>query len=474
MIYGIPWTLEDEQEAYGQLDNTINSFLNSSLNIELVHIILKSITDDCKDQDKSEVQKHHWHHIYKNFDKFNITKKRDFYEITIEDPQGWAVDKFSKDKDKTIENSKNEDVTITEDIEVTQLAPEIFNCIRKVDNVTNEDIINSLDPTKNKEMAFKAGEGSGKSGSFFFFSHDRSFIIKTMTNGEYKTFLDLFKSYMHHLMKHRESFLARIYGIFTVKIEKLEPVHLIMMANTIQSIWNKMDLKYMFDLKGSLVNRETKINMKRHKPGITLKDINLLGIRKDEHFLKFSLNDRAKITSMIDEDIRVLSKHKIMDYSLLLAVEKSQLFNTQRKKTDVKQIRKDSIEDDKVINESHLVKSSSLDINVGHKKLARNTSNGGSGILTRRGVDTSFFVPTRHRFLSYNGEYIYHLAIIDYLQEYNWDKKSEHYAKTIFRGSGAEISSVPPVRYMKRFIEFMESEVIIDDKNSSSRSHTTK
>jgi hypothetical protein len=46
MIYGKPWTIDDEQKKYGKLDDTISTFLNSSLNIELVHIILKSITDD--------------------------------------------------------------------------------------------------------------------------------------------------------------------------------------------------------------------------------------------------------------------------------------------------------------------------------------------------------------------------------------------------------------------------------------------
>jgi hypothetical protein len=35
-------------------------------------------------------------------------------------------------------------------------------------------------------MIFKAGEGAGKSGSFFFFSHDHRFIIKTMSSGELK------------------------------------------------------------------------------------------------------------------------------------------------------------------------------------------------------------------------------------------------------------------------------------------------
>ena len=45
----------------------------------------------------------------------------------------------------------------------------------------------------------------------------------------------LFKSYMHNLMRNKQSIFARIYGVFSVKIEKLEKVHLIMMHNTIQS-----------------------------------------------------------------------------------------------------------------------------------------------------------------------------------------------------------------------------------------------
>ncbi len=49
----------------------------------------------------------------------------------------------------------------------------------------------SLSPKFNRDMVFKAGEGAGKSGSFFFFSHDHKFIIKTMTAGELKLFLEI-------------------------------------------------------------------------------------------------------------------------------------------------------------------------------------------------------------------------------------------------------------------------------------------
>lgn len=48
----------------------------------------------------------------------------------------------------------------------------------------------SLDADLNRSRVFKAGEASGKSGSFFFFSHDKNFIIKTMTEDEKSFFID--------------------------------------------------------------------------------------------------------------------------------------------------------------------------------------------------------------------------------------------------------------------------------------------
>jgi hypothetical protein len=41
----------------------------------------------------------------------------------------------------------------------------------------------------NLANARAAGEGAGKSGSFFFFSHDRKFIVKTMFESELDAFM---------------------------------------------------------------------------------------------------------------------------------------------------------------------------------------------------------------------------------------------------------------------------------------------
>jgi hypothetical protein len=47
---------------------------------------------------------------------------------------------------------------------------EIFNKVLKQDKLSILDLKESLDLRKNSDQIFKAGEGGGKSGSFFFFS----------------------------------------------------------------------------------------------------------------------------------------------------------------------------------------------------------------------------------------------------------------------------------------------------------------
>jgi len=93
-------------------------------------------------------------------------------------------------------------------------------------------IVNSLSPKFNRDMVFKAGGGAGRSGSFFFFSHDRRFIVKTMSSGELKLFTKLLPKFQIHYKKNPRSLLAKIIGVFTVAIENTQKVHIMLMENT--------------------------------------------------------------------------------------------------------------------------------------------------------------------------------------------------------------------------------------------------
>ncbi|TSL10158.1 Phosphatidylinositol 5-phosphate 4-kinase type-2 alpha [Bagarius yarrelli] len=50
---------------------------------------------------------------------------------------------------------------------------------------------------------------------------------------------------------------------------------------------------------------------------------------------------------------------------------------------------------------------------------------------------------------------VYFMAVIDILQHYDAKKKAAHAAKTVKHGAGAEISTVNPEQYSKRFYEFI-------------------
>ena len=58
---------------------------------------------------------------------------------------------------------------------------------------------------------------SSASGSFFFFSHDKRFILKTLLKNERKTLLDMLDEYIDHIVQsENRSMLARIYGLYTI------------------------------------------------------------------------------------------------------------------------------------------------------------------------------------------------------------------------------------------------------------------
>jgi len=61
---------------------------------------------------------------------------------------------------------------------------------------------------------------------------------------------------------------------------------------------------------------------------------------------------------------------------------------------------------------------------------------------------------TRHLFMSEDGKFIYHLGIIDYLQDWNFDKWGENKFKSLI-SDGDLISAVPPQKYSHRFFNFM-------------------
>ena len=86
-----------------------------------------------------------------------------------------------------------------------------------LDGISADQINNSLAADVNRNAIFQAGESQGKSGSFFFFSHDKSFILKTLLKDEKATLLGMLDAYIDHIVhSDNKSMLVRIYGLYTI------------------------------------------------------------------------------------------------------------------------------------------------------------------------------------------------------------------------------------------------------------------
>lgn len=182
--------------------------LASSMNVELVYIILKGIQQFSNVHSKSEAEKAQ---MGIHSTKDGVVAKLD--HIEIRDFNKWSQmtsDEIKNiQKDNTFEPNKVKSAIKASllkkfeqkraEMDIEKIPTKASVKFHRMDIFTKmfreiftEQLASfqeSLSPENNRDMVFKAGEGSGRSGSFFFFSHDKRWIIKTMTPGELGYFL---------------------------------------------------------------------------------------------------------------------------------------------------------------------------------------------------------------------------------------------------------------------------------------------
>lgn len=132
-----------------------------------------------------------------------------------------------------------------------------------------------------------------------------------------------------HFRQNKNSLIARIYGLYSIKTNIFGTLDIIVMQNTARLV-NKHAEILKFDLKGSLVNRLTTLGPKdlrfwryQLKYKNCLKDKNLLQINHDLDYPLVALpsNKIELLKEAINSDSEFLRSHNLMDYSLLLVIE---------------------------------------------------------------------------------------------------------------------------------------------------------
>jgi hypothetical protein len=121
-----------------------------------------------------------------------------------------------------------------------------------------------------------------------------------------------------HFKANPSSLLARIYGVYTVKMKNYDEVYLILMGNCLK-FENRFDITRVYDLKGSKVKRHVKTD--NALSSTTLKDVNFMQNKRYMQEVNLNADDARDLRRVLRKDSEMLAAHEIMDYSVLLGIE---------------------------------------------------------------------------------------------------------------------------------------------------------
>ena len=126
---------------------------------------------------------------------------------------------------------------------------------------------------------------------------------------------EIMPHYVEHFKRNPCSLIAKIFGVFTVQIAGLVPVKVLLMENTLQ-VQDSLDK--LFDLKGSWVARTS------HPNEFTLKDNNWRIQSQKEQLVKIDPRLKEFFKMRLRADTHFLRQHNLMDYSMLVGIEREQ------------------------------------------------------------------------------------------------------------------------------------------------------
>lgn len=309
------------------------------------------------------------------------------------------------------------------DFKFKDYSPWVFRHLRALFGLDPADYLMSL---TSKYILSELGS-PGKSGSFFYFSRDYKYIIKTIHHAEHKLLRRILRDYHAHVKANPNTLISQFYGLHRVKIAYGRKIHFVVMNNLFPP---HRDIHQTYDLKGSTIGRDLKEDVLTNNPRATLKDLNWL--RRDMH-LEFDQRLRQIFIEQLQRDVALLQRLQIMDYSLLVGIhdtEKGNDDNVREKTLKVFQPGGERDEDDLP---GHLMRTPSrLESAKRAKELRQNLKNQKPvpmGLSTAKMPEHLRADDQRHNRIFYSddggirathedgrsGETIYYLGVIDCL-----------------------------------------------------------
>ncbi len=115
------------------------------------------------------------------------------------------------------------------EVKLVELAPKIFQEIRRAHGATNKNVVEAFCVKKYKEGKMVVNvQKSNKDETLMILSSDSLLLLKTMPEDEYKNLKDNVMSYFAHINSHPDTLLCAALGVFSLHFPAhlcIEPLH---------------------------------------------------------------------------------------------------------------------------------------------------------------------------------------------------------------------------------------------------------
>ncbi|XP_077048743.1 phosphatidylinositol 5-phosphate 4-kinase type-2 gamma isoform X2 [Agelaius phoeniceus] len=233
---------------------------------------------------------------------------------------------------------------------------------------------------------------------------------------------------------HGQTLLPRFLGMYRVSVDS-EDTYLLVMRNLFS---HRLPVHRKYDLKGSLVDREAS-DKEKGKELPTLKDVDFLN-KNEKVFVEEE--QQREFMDKLKRDVEFLVQQKLMDYSLLLGIHEVE----RGEQEEEEELEEEELGggDEGGLGGPYGTSPEGLGgLLNSYRALGPGEFDPGVDVYALRGAEGA---PRRE---------VYFMGLIDVLTQYDARKKAAHAAKTVKHGAGAEISTVHPEQYAKRFLDFI-------------------
>uniref|UniRef100_A0AAR2IXD8 Phosphatidylinositol 5-phosphate 4-kinase type-2 gamma n=1 Tax=Pygocentrus nattereri TaxID=42514 RepID=A0AAR2IXD8_PYGNA len=250
--------------------------------------------------------------------------------------------------------------------------------------------------------------------------------------------------YQHIVTCHGITLLPQFLGMYRVTVDN-EDTYLTVTRNMFS---HRLIIHRKYDLKGSLVSREAS-DKEKVKELPTFKDMDF---RNNMQRIWISDEEKEKVMDKLNRDVEFLVHLKIMDYSLLLGIHDMERAEREEEEDYGESPCEEEEEPENGVSTGSPAAGSLSTSPEGIAGYMSSQKPFGPGefdpYVDVYAIQSAAGAPQRE---------VYFMGLINILTHYDTKKKAAHAAKAVKHGSGAEISTVHPEQYGKRFLEFISN-----------------